>query len=226
MGCTRAPREGRGVPGPAGAAAHWEGAASGRLARSERRVDGLRPEPGVVVGRSSSSSSSNTSATASIAAGRTSSTVTGPPSSCAIVVNCASSSPHAVIHSVNGAGSRSTFSAYPCVVTQRETCTPIDAILRGPCPPPGGIHTPVRPSIAHALELERRERLDECLLEVAHVALHVLAVLPEVEDRVADELPGTVERGLARRGRSRRSRPSVSSGMWSSTRRSRCDARS
>ena len=33
------------------------------------------------------------------------------PSSRAIVVNAASSSPQAVIHSVNGAGSRSTFSA-------------------------------------------------------------------------------------------------------------------
>ena len=45
------------------------------------------------------------------ACGRTSSTVTGRPSSRAIVVNAASSSPHAVIHSVNGAGSRSTLSA-------------------------------------------------------------------------------------------------------------------
>ena len=43
--------------------------------------------------------------------GRTSSTVSGRPSSRAIVVNAASSSPQAVIHSVNGAGSRSTFSA-------------------------------------------------------------------------------------------------------------------
>ena len=51
--------------------------------------------------------------------------------------------------------------------------------------------------VAHALELERGERPDERLLEVAHVALHVLAVVPEVEDRVADELSRPVERGLA-----------------------------
>ena len=73
----------------------------------------------------------------------TSSTGTGRPSSRAIVVNAASSSPHAVIHSVNGAGSRSTFSAYPCVVTQRETWMPIDAIFRG-----GRVsQTPVSPSM-------------------------------------------------------------------------------
>ena len=52
-----------------------------------------------------------------------------------------------MIHSVNGAGSTSTLSAYPCVVTHRETCTPIDAILRG-----GRVsQTPVRPSIRSAV---------------------------------------------------------------------------
>ena len=42
---------------------------------------------------------------------RLSSTLTGLSSSRAIVVKAASSSPQAVIHSVNGAGSRSTLSA-------------------------------------------------------------------------------------------------------------------
>ena len=64
-----------------------------------------------------------------------------------MVVNCAPSRPHAVIQSVNGAGSRSTFSAYPCVVTHRDAWTPIDAIFRGPWPSRGGIQTPVSPSI-------------------------------------------------------------------------------
>ena len=68
------------------------------------------------------------------------------PSSRLIVVNCASSSPHAVIQAVNGAGSRSTLSAYPCVVTQRETCTPIEASLRGG----PSSQTPVSPSIVVA----------------------------------------------------------------------------
>ena len=61
--------------------------------------------------RSSSKARPKTSASAATAAGRTSSTATGRPSSRAIVVNAASSSPQAVIHSVNGAGSRSTLSA-------------------------------------------------------------------------------------------------------------------
>src|SRR2546423_740941 len=47
-----------------------------------------------------------------------------------------------------------------------------------------------------ARDLERAERADERLLEIAHVALDVLAVVPQVEDRVADELPGAVERRL------------------------------
>jgi len=94
----------------------------------------------------SSSSRPNTSSSAATACGRTSSTATGRPVSAAIVVNAASSRPQAVIHSVNGAGSRSTFSAYPCVVTQRETCTPIEAIFRG-----GRVsQTPVSPSIRSA----------------------------------------------------------------------------
>ena len=51
--------------------------------------------------------------------------------------------------------------------------------------------------VARRVEVERSERPDERLLEVADVALHVLAVLREVEDRVADELSGAVERRLA-----------------------------
>src|SRR5207342_2451391 len=94
----------------------------------------------------SSRSSSKTSSRAATACGTTSSTPTARPSSRAIVVNAASSSPQAVIHSVNGAGSRSTLRAYPCVVTQRVTWTPIEAIFRGPCPLLGGIQTPVNPS--------------------------------------------------------------------------------
>ena len=105
---------------------------------------GQSPAPSLA--GSSSRSRPNTSAIAAIADGRTSSTVSGRPSSRDIVVKAASSRPQAVIQSVNGAGSRSTFSAYPWVVTQRDTWTPIDAIFRGPSPPPGGIQTPVSPS--------------------------------------------------------------------------------
>ena len=48
-----------------------------------------------------------------------------------------------MIQSVNGAGSRSTFSAYPCVEIHFERWIPIDAILRGG----DSSQMPVRPSI-------------------------------------------------------------------------------
>ena len=100
-----------------------------------------------------------------------------------------------MIHSVNGAGSRSTLSASPCVVTQRETCTPIDAILRGGSP---GTQTPVSsvdarcpraPKVA-SVRMTASSRSRQYLL-------HVLAVPVEVEDRVADELARPVVGRLA-----------------------------
>ena len=57
--------------------------------------------------------------------------------------------------------------------------------------------TPVRPVDPRRLDLERADRADDRLLEVAAVALHVLAVPVQVEDRVADELAGPVEGRLA-----------------------------
>ena len=48
-----------------------------------------------------------------------------------------------MIHSVNGAGSRSTLSAYPCVVTHFEMWTPMEAIFRGG----RSSQIPVKPSI-------------------------------------------------------------------------------
>ncbi len=48
-----------------------------------------------------------------------------------------------------------------------------------------------------ASQPERLDRLRQRLLEVPDVALHVAAVSLQVEDRVADELPGRVIRGLA-----------------------------
>ena len=42
------------------------------------------------------------------------------------------------------------------------------------------------------LEIERGEGLDDRLLEIPDVPLHVLAVAVEIEDRIADELSGSV----------------------------------
>ena len=70
---------------------------------------------------------------------------------------------------------------------------PIDAIFRGgEVEPDAG--QPVDP---RALELERGQRPDQRLLQVAAVLPHVAAVAVEVEDRVADELARPVEGGLA-----------------------------
>ena len=46
-------------------------------------------------------------------------------------------------------------------------------------------------------EVERAERLQDRLLQVTDVLPHVLAVAVEVEDRITDELPGSVVRRLA-----------------------------
>ena len=56
---------------------------------------------------------------------------------------------------------------------------------------------PVSPSIRVAATPSGSERPDQRLLEVAAVALHVLAVPRQVEDRVADELARAVVGGLA-----------------------------
>jgi hypothetical protein len=69
--------------------------------------------------------------------------------------------------------------------------TPIDAIFRGG----GWSQTPVRPSIRSPRSRTPR-RADERLLEVAAVLPDVAAVPVQVEDRVADELPGAVEGGF------------------------------
>ena len=70
---------------------------------------------------------------------------------------------------------------------------PIDAIFRGG----GCIQTPVKPSILCPSTPERCERPDQCLLEVAAVALDVAPVPVQVENGVADELSGPVEGRLA-----------------------------
>ena len=67
------------------------------------------------------------------------------------------------------------------------------AILRGG----GWSQMPVSPSIRVAATPSGASVSDQRLLEVAAVALHVLAVPRKVEDRVADELAGPVVGRLA-----------------------------
>ena len=67
------------------------------------------------------------------------------PASADSVDTAASLSPHGTIRS-NQARSQSQLRAKPCIVTPRETRTPIAATLRsGPAPPPV-TQTPLRPA--------------------------------------------------------------------------------
>jgi hypothetical protein len=60
------------------------------------------------------------------------------------------------------------------------------------------LHPDARQAVdASALDAVSRKRANDRLLEVTDVALHVSSVSVEVEDRVADELPGGVIRRLA-----------------------------
>jgi len=52
------------------------------------------------------------------------------------------------------------------------------------------------PVDALAREPERLDRPNQRLLQVPHVLPHVTAVPLQIEDRVTDELPGTMERRL------------------------------
>ena len=87
-----------------------------------------------------------------------------------------------------------TFSAKPCVVTQREMWTPIAAILS----------LPTQTDVTRSRSVERAaaipksaEGADQDLLEIGHVALDVAPVGREVQDRVAHELSGAVVGDLA-----------------------------
>ena len=133
------------------------------------------------------SSSENTAASASSTGPRASSTVTSRPSSRATLVNGVASRPQARKRA-NASRSQSTLSAKPWCTTQLSARMPSDAILRSSTQTP----TCSRSSPAVGIDAERRERVDHDALEVVRVAPQVLAVVAQVEDRVADELAGAV----------------------------------
>ena len=163
-----------------------------RALGASQRADRLLQERSAAAGNGSSSSS-KTRPSASTAAGRTSSTVSGRPSSRAIVVKAASSIPQAVIHSRERRGIEVDVER---VAVRRDPLRDVDAdrrdLARRRRQPDA--REPLDP---RRLEAEGGERLDQRLLEVAAVLLHVLAVARQVEDRVADELARAVIRRLA-----------------------------
>jgi hypothetical protein len=94
--------------------------------------------------------------------------------------------PHGTMASKNPR-SVPTFSAKPCeVIHPLETRTPMAAILSSPT------HTPVRPAWRVAVMWKVGQRPDQDLLQVADVAVDVLAVGLQVQDRVAHQLAGAV----------------------------------
>ena len=93
-----------------------------------------------------------------------------------------------------GSGSSVTFSAKPCVVTQREMWMPIAAILSLPTQ---SEETRSRTGErSAAIPKSARVRMQD-LLEIGHVSFDVAAVRIEVQDRIADELARPVVRDLA-----------------------------
>ena len=98
--------------------------------------------------------------------------------------------PHGTIRS-NCERSVFTFSAKPWLVTQREIRTPMAASFASPT------QMPVRPGNAAGRDAERADGPNQDLLEVAHVPMDVAAIGLEIDDRIADELPGAVIRHVA-----------------------------
>ena len=80
-----------------------------------------------------------------------------------------------------------TLSANPWLVTQREMRTPMAASFSSPTQAPvspGDSRSPSRRIVAAAC--------DHHLLEIAHVAVHVAAIGPQIDDRIAHQLAGAV----------------------------------
>ena len=147
-----------------------------RLRRVAPKARGRRPPP-----------------SAAAACGRTSSTAIGRSSSRASVVKAASSSPQAVIQSVNGAGIEVDVQR---VAVRGHPARDVDAdgaeLARGALEPDAREAFDPR-----RFDAEGRGGADDGFLEVAAIALDVPPVAVEVEDRVADELARPVEGRLA-----------------------------
>ena len=79
-----------------------------------------------------------------------------------------------------------TLSAKPWLVTQRAIRTPIAASFSVADPGAG------QPGSRAGVDAERRRRANHHFLEIANVSVDIAAVGPEIENRIADELPRTV----------------------------------
>ena len=55
----------------------------------------------------------------------------------------------------------------------------------------------MKPALRSACDPERAERVDERLLDLSQIPVQVALVALEIDDRIADELSGAVERHVA-----------------------------
>jgi len=106
--------------------------------------------------------------------------------------------PHGTISPNFSSGSRVTLSANPCQVTQRLTCTPIEAIFRArpaarsaaeSAPAGSPTHTPGN---AESPDPEARQGMDQRFLDLSQIPVQVFSPLPEIQNRIPHELPGSV----------------------------------
>ena len=79
-----------------------------------------------------------------------------------------------------------TLNANPWLVIQREMRTPIAPILSAPT------HAPESPAMRALSRPKSRGGADHDLFEIAHVFVHVASIGPEIQDGIADDLPGAV----------------------------------
>ena len=93
-----------------------------------------------------------------------------------------------------------TLKAKPWLVTQRAMRTPIAASFSQAGAASGAAastQAPVKPGLARGRHAERSRHANHDLFEIANVAMHVEAIGPQIEDWIADELAGAVERHVA-----------------------------
>ena len=197
-------------PHPLGRAARRRGAIS--RGSPHALVQGLRPEPAPASAGSCSRSSSKASSNDAVRSGRASATATGRPSSPATDVNVAVEAARGdplgergrIEVDVEGEAVR----GHPARHVDADGGDLARALAR--YPDAGQAVDTLR------VELEACEGLNRRLLEVAAVALDVLAVKPQVEDRIADELSRPMVGRAPPRSVSTTS-ASASSGRWSSS---------
>ena len=118
------------------------------------------------------------------------------PVSCSIEVMVTFAIPQGVI-APKGDRSPPTLRAKPCIVIQCRTPTPIEAILRlarrfrAPDPDTRQVGAP------HRFDLRLPEQLNEQRFDPAQIAMQILSITAQVDEKITDQLPRPVIGRLA-----------------------------